>query len=141
MSQLSPALLQKAEQWVSWDFNEQSKNEIKELITSVNEKELLTRLDSRIKFGTAGLRGKMQAGSAFMNHLTVAQASQGLVKTIQEVFDKEKPEGVEYAVCIGRDGRYSSEEFANIATSAFLSKGIPVYLFDGVVPTPLVVSN
>lgn len=136
---ISAETTKQAEQWISWDFNEKTRNEIKDLVAADNEEELNSRLGSRIKFGTAGLRGRMQAGSAFMNHLTVAQASQGLVKTIQKIFKEEKPQGVEYAVCIGRDGRHNSEEFANIAASAFLSQGIAVYLFEGVVPTPLVV--
>lgn len=134
---LSDELKARVDEWLGWDFHEPTIEEIKKLVEQEDEGELQARFSGRIKFGTAGLRGKMQAGPAFMNHLTVTQASQGLVKTIKSVYEKESPD-VQLAVCIGRDGRHNSEQFALLAASAFLSNNIPVYLFEGVVPTPLV---
>ena len=136
---VSKEVQQLAGEWLARDFHDPTKTEIEALLAAGNEGELRKRLATRIKFGTAGLRGRMQAGNAFMNHLTVTQASQGLVKTIQSVFESNPPEGVNLAVCIGRDGRHNSVDFAHLAASAFMSSGIPVYLFEGVVPTPLVV--
>ena len=125
--------------WMAWDLNTSTIEEIASLVERGDEEELKKRLSERIKFGTAGLRGKMQAGFSFMNDLTVIQASQGLVKSVESVFANGAPEGVELGVCIGHDARHHSSTFARLAASAFLSRGIPVYLFPVIVPTPLVV--
>ena len=132
-------VIELASQWLAWDTNEKTRNEIKQLLDAGNEKELENRLATRIKFGTAGLRGRMQAGNAYMNHLTVQQASQGFVRAIQGVFENDKPEGLQRAVCVGHDARHNSTDFAKITASAFLSVGIPVYFFPVIVATPLVV--
>lgn len=129
-----------AKQWLAWDTNQKTRDEIQQLLDSGNEKELENRLATRIKFGTAGLRGRMQAGNAYMNHLTVQQASQGFVRAIQGVFENDKPEGLQRAVCVGHDARHNSSDFAKITASAFLSVGIPVYFFPVIVATPLVVN-
>ena len=41
------------------------------------EAELAARFDGRLQFGTAGLRGRLQAGSMGMNRVLVAQAAGG----------------------------------------------------------------
>jgi phosphoglucomutase len=63
-------------QWLQWDKNSETRKEIETLYQSKNESELTKRLLKRIAFGTAGLRGKMQAGFSCMNDLTIIQASQ-----------------------------------------------------------------
>jgi phosphoglucomutase/phosphopentomutase len=45
----------------------------------------------------------------------------------------------EKGIIIGYDGRHNSKRFAELAAATFLHKGLKVYLFDGVIPTPLVV--
>lgn len=44
-----------ADQWLKWDKNEKTRQEIEQLVKEENEKELEKRLGSRIAFGTAGL--------------------------------------------------------------------------------------
>ena len=85
-------------------------------------------------FGTAGLRGRMGAGYAFMNDLVIIQTSQGLAKYLLEIDNTCKDKGV----IIGFDGRHNSFRFAQLTANAFLSLGIKVYLFSAVVPTPFV---
>jgi phosphoglucomutase len=72
-------------QWLAWDPNEKTRAEIKALVAAGNEATLRERLTVRISFGTAGLRGAMQAGFSSMNDLTVIQASQGFVTYLLEV--------------------------------------------------------
>lgn len=87
-----------------------------------------------IQFGTAGLRGRMQAGFSCMNSLTVIQASQGLAK-----FIKTTHKGTEQpSVVIGRDARHNSQKFAFLAANAFEAEGIHVWWYDDVNPTPFV---
>ena len=48
--------------------------------------ELTSRLSKRLKFGTAGLRAAMGAGFAFLNDLTIIQATQGLLRYMRLMF-------------------------------------------------------
>ncbi len=92
------------------------------------------RLVDRIHFGTAGLRAKMGAGFDLMNELTVIQATQGLIRHIQQTFGKKKES---LSVVIGFDARHQSDRFARLAASLFAHEQIRVYLFDSIpVPTP-----
>lgn len=45
----------------------------------------------------------------------------------------------EKGIIVGYDGRHNSKRFAELAAATFLHKGLKVYLFEGVIPTPLVV--
>jgi phosphoglucomutase/phosphopentomutase len=90
----------------------------------------------RIHFGTAGLRSKMGAGFTLMNELTVIQATQGLIRYMQEAFkDEKKP----LSVVIGFDARHQSHQFARLAAALFAHEQFRVYLFDSItVPTPMI---
>lgn len=44
----------KAQQWVSWDPNQETKAEIQRLIDGDEEKQLEQLLEKRLSFGTAG---------------------------------------------------------------------------------------
>ncbi|KAK2794204.1 Phosphoglucomutase-3 [Onygenales sp. PD_10] len=122
------------QQWLEWDQDPETLEEIRRLQKENDEDELEKRLRKRIEFGTAGLRGRMQAGFSFMNGLTVIQASQGLAK-----FIKQSHQGPEPAtIVIGRDARYNSKKFAALAANAFEAEGIHVLWYQSVSPTPLV---
>ncbi|KAG9051604.1 Phosphoglucomutase-3 [Tulasnella sp. UAMH 9824] len=122
-------------EWLRLDQNPETRAEIEELSRSGKEEELRARLADRIEFGTAGLRGRMEAGFSRMNDLTIIQASQGLCAYIlQQNPDTAQDEGV----VIGHDHRYNSERWALLTARAFISKGVKVYLHRGIVHTPLV---
>ncbi|GAM22130.1 hypothetical protein SAMD00019534_053050, partial [Acytostelium subglobosum LB1] len=123
-----------AQDWLKWDKNPKTRAEIQELVEQNDVKELTARLENRIAFGTAGLRGPMKAGFSCMNDLTVIQASQGLCLYVIDTI----PNAIKSGVVIGYDGRYNSKEFAKYTAATFLSKGYKVYLFSKVVPTPYV---
>jgi len=53
--------------WLRTDQNEATRSEIQTLWEKGDTKELERRMRPRIEFGTAGLRGKMEAGWARMN--------------------------------------------------------------------------
>mmetsp|Transcript_4692 Transcript_4692/g.7048 ORF Transcript_4692/g.7048 Transcript_4692/m.7048 type:complete len:616 (+) Transcript_4692:886-2733(+) len=127
-------LTELAQQYLKWDNSQ----EIATLLKEKNFKQLETRLGKRIAFGTAGLRGEMKAGFAFMNRLTVLQASQGLCAYLKQIYDKLEKKETTLSICIGYDGRHNSLEFAHITAAVFLSKGFKVYLFRRLVPTPFV---
>ncbi|KAL8562217.1 hypothetical protein ACOMHN_005202 [Nucella lapillus] len=122
------------QQWLQWDKNEATQNEIRELVEEKDVKELEKRLGSRMEFGTAGLRARMGAGYSMMNDLTIVQTAQGLVQYILKASPKVKEKGV----VLGFDGRHNSHKWAKISATVCVSNGIPVYLFSRVCPTPYV---
>lgn len=83
-----------------------------------------------IKFGTAGLRGKMLPGTSNMNKTTIALATFALGKLVTEAGGSSK------GVVIAWDSRNNSEVFSRIAASILAEMGIKVYIFDSLRPTP-----
>jgi len=123
-----------ANDWLELDKDKSTTDEIHALLAQGNTEELERRLRHRIAFGTAGLRGPMQAGFACMNSLTVIQASQGLAAYLLKTETEVKRRGV----VIGRDARHNSEKFAKLTAAAFVAKGIKVWWYETPSHTPLV---
>lgn len=125
------------DEWMTFNagIDEATSVEIANLLKAGNINELRKRLCSRLSFGTAGLRGEMKAGFSCMNMLTVMQATQGLCAYMLKAFGAND-EIIKKGVVIGFDGRHNSRRFAEIATSVFVSKNVPVYLFSNICPTP-----
>ncbi|KAL5120912.1 hypothetical protein ACEQ8H_001100 [Pleosporales sp. CAS-2024a] len=123
-----------AKEWLELDQDKSTTDEIYQLLHDGNTDELEKRLRNRIAFGTAGLRGPMQAGFACMNSLTVIQASQGLAAYLLKTQHGVKKRGV----VIGRDARHNSEKFAKLTAAAFVAKGIKVWWYETPCHTPLV---
>lgn len=68
---------------------------------------LRKRLMTRLLFGTAGLRGVMQAGFNAMNDLVVIQSAQGLLQYVLKCFPDSKDRA--NGIVLGYDGRYNSK--------------------------------
>ncbi len=97
-------------------------------------KELGDRFSAPLEFGTAGLRGRVEAGWARMNRVTVIKATHGLgTWLLREPRLAARNRGV----VVGFDGRHSSRQFAEDAAAVLGGLGIPVLLFPDPVPTPL----
>ncbi|KAL7331662.1 hypothetical protein PS15p_203826 [Mucor circinelloides] len=122
------------EKWLAVDKNEETRNEIIALQKANNVQELEKRLSTRIEFGTAGLRARMEAGFSRMNDLTVLQASQGLAIYIEKTVKDAKTRGV----VVGHDHRHHSKEFAQLTAAAFIQRGFKVWFYKELVHTPLV---
>lgn len=121
--------------YTSWCEDSFLDNETKkELISLTDEKEIEDRFYKDLEFGTAGLRGIMGAGTNRMNRYTVGRATLGLAKFLLEKF----PEAKEKGVVIGYDTRNQSDTLSRRTAEIFTALGIPVYLFDQPVPTPVV---
>lgn len=105
----------------------------KELIEiQENESEIEDRFYKDLSFGTAGLRGKVGAGTNRMNVLTVARATRGIASFIT----KQGREAMEKGVVIAHDPRHFSKEFSRLAATIFASAGIRCYIFPDLRPTP-----
>ncbi|KAI0085419.1 hypothetical protein BDY19DRAFT_996767 [Irpex rosettiformis] len=131
---MSVPLSQLVDEWLRLDKNDATRTEIKDLVSQNNTDELEKRLCKRIEFGTAGLRGRMEAGWSRMNDLIVIQASQGLCAyVLQHVKD-----AASRGIVIGHDHRHHSERWAQLTAAAFVANSVKVYLYNGLVHTPMV---
>ena len=100
-------------------------------------RELLDRFAAPLEFGTAGLRGKVEAGLARMNRLVVMKATWGLGTHLLDETTRGGPDPKKDGVSLAFDGRHSSRGFAEDAAAVLAGLGIPVHLFPDPVPTPL----
>ncbi|XP_072476557.1 phosphopentomutase isoform X2 [Notamacropus eugenii] len=131
---------QAAAQWLRWDKNPKTSEMVKQMIASSNREELQRCFGSRMEFGTAGLRAAMGPGISQMNDLTIIQTTQGLCRYLEKAFSDVKKRGVVISFDARADSSSggSSKRFAQLAATAFISQGIPVYLFSNITPTPFV---
>ena len=82
-----------------------------------------------LKFGTAGLRGTLGAGTNRMNIWVVRQATQG-------VADWVKTQGGTQTVAISYDSRLKGWNFARAAAGVLAANGINVRIYDELMPVP-----
>lgn len=116
--------------WLEDDyFDKETKEELRNI---KDEKEIEDRFHQDLSFGTAGLRGKIGAGTNRMNKYTVSLAAEGLAQVIVKRGQKAKNRGV----VIAYDVRRYSDKFAEISSRILAEHGIKVYLFDGIRTTP-----
>jgi len=118
----------KISEWLSGNYDEDSKNQIKELQKN-DEAQLEDAFYKDLEFGTGGLRGIMGVGTNRMNKYTVGMATQGYANYLKKSFPEVK-------VAIAHDVRNNSRKFAEIAAEIFAANDIKVYLFDDIRPTP-----
>lgn len=91
--------------------------------------EIKDRFAVALKFGTAGLRGVLGAGSNRMNIYVVRQATQGLANWV-------KTQGGNQLVAISYDSRINSDVFAKTAACVLAANGIKVRIYDALMPVP-----
>ena len=95
-------------------------------------KEIESRFQSLLAFGTAGLRGTMGAGTYRMNIHVIRHATQAFAEVVAAEGEEAKKAGV--AVCY--DCRNNGDVFAREAACVMAANGISVRLFDDMRPTP-----
>ena len=101
--------------------------ELKEI--AGQEDQIKERFAVALKFGTAGLRGILGAGSNRMNIYVVRQATQGLANWV-------KTQGGSQLVAISYDSRINSDVFAKEAACVLAANGIQVRIYDALMPVP-----
>ncbi|KRY76425.1 Phosphoglucomutase-2 [Trichinella pseudospiralis] len=123
------------EQWLKWDKNQETRAEVLRMIQMKDFDKLRTCMQGRLGFGTAGIRGEMGVGFRRLNDLVIIQIAQGLCSYMLKVNNEAKKQ---LSVVIGCDARHNSRRFADLSANVFNRKGIQVYYFSNIVPTPLV---
>lgn len=122
----------KAQEWLSDDFDAQTRNEVKAMLNNDDKTDLIESFYKQLEFGTGGLRGIMGAGINRMNIYTVGMATQGFANYIRKSFDTN----TELKVVVCHDCRNNSRLFAETVANIFSANGIKVYLFEDMRPTP-----
>jgi phosphoglucomutase len=121
----------KIDQWLSGAYDDDNKQQIKDLIAVGNETELTDSFYKNLEFGTGGLRGVMGAGTNRINKYTIGMATQGLANYLLRSFPSQQ-----VSVAIAHDSRNNSPYFAKITADVFSANGIKVYFYKALRPTP-----
>ncbi len=122
-----------AAEWIAGDPDPITRAELQGIVESRDLDELTERMGATLQFGTAGLRGRVEAGSNRMNRATVIRATRGLADYLLATT------GIEQGpVVVGRDARLSSATFMEDAIAVLVAAGFQVRYFEDPVPTPLV---
>ena len=95
-----------------------------------DEREIYERFYTALKFGTAGLRGVIGAGTNRMNIYVVRQATQGLANYVINKYGKG-------AVAISHDSRIKADLFMIEAAKVLAANGIKAYITTELQPTPV----
>ncbi|GMQ93806.1 MAG: phospho-sugar mutase [Acidimicrobiia bacterium] len=119
--------------WIDADPDPATRSELLTLLRTGAVEELSDRMNGSLEFGTAGLRGVVEAGSNRMNRATVIRATAGLATFLLSTTDPN-----ERLVAIGRDARLSSRSFMDDAIGVLAAAGFRVRYFEDPTPTPLV---
>ena len=93
------------------------------------DEQIKDRFAVALKFGTAGLRGVLGAGSNRMNIYVVRQATQGLANWV-------KTQGGNQLVAVSYDSRINSDVFAKETAKVLAANGIKVRIYDALMPVP-----
>jgi phosphomannomutase len=132
-------LLARARAWLAQDPDSETRAELRAVIESAEAgdtdaaADLADRFAGRLEFGTAGLRGRLGAGSNRMNRVLIGQAAAGLAAYVRErATGEETP-----LVVVGYDGRRNSDVFARDSAEIFAGAGLRALIMPRLLPTPV----
>src|SRR5680860_1390863 len=138
----SPALadvVDRARAWMAEDPDPQTRGELERLVAQVEvdpegeaAADLTDRFAGRLEFGTAGLRGALEAGSKRMNRVVVIRAAAGLASYLT----KNGANNTD-SVVIGYDARHNSEIFAHDTAAVMVGAGLNAKVLPRPLPTPI----
>ena len=119
------------EEYARWLRYELEDKDLKPELVSVqgDEEAVRDRFAVSLKFGTAGLRGVIGAGTNRMNIYVVRQATQGLANWV-------KTQGGTQTVAISYDSRIKSDVFAKAAAEVLAANGVKVRIYEHLMPVP-----
>ena len=104
-----------------------------ELNSGLSEADIEDRFWRDLEFGTGGLRGVMGAGTNRMNKYIIRKATKGFANYLLDKYGKDVCRGV----AIAYDSRNNSDVFAKEASLVMAASGIPAFIYDEIMPTPV----
>ncbi len=105
--------------------------ELEAALQKANSEDIFDRFYTELEFGTGGIRGIVGAGINRLNTMVVQKVALGWATYLCEQYpEKEK------SVVIAFDSRNFSNLFSKIVTGVLIAKGIRVYVFKDIRPTP-----
>ena len=127
-------LLHHAQAWLDQDSDPNTAEQLRALIDQAPENpeamsELHDCFNTRLAFGTAGLRGALGPGPNRMNRVLVMQAAAGLAAYLNEHGGG--------AVVIGYDARHNSDVFARDTAAVMTGAGLSAMVLPEPLPTPI----
>lgn len=128
------SILAQARQWLAQDPDPLTRAELAGLLERADRGEsdalaaLADRFGTRLRFGTAGLRGALGAGPNRMNRVVVMQAAAGIAAWLAP--------GPGHVV-VGYDARHRSADFARDSAAVLTGAGHRVSLLPEPLPTPV----
>jgi phosphomannomutase len=123
----------RARDWIEADPDPITKAELTRIIESGDHAELEDRMNGTLTFGTAGIRGVVEAGSNRLNRAAIIRTTAGLAAyLLANTADEDR------VVVIGRDARPSSPVFMKDTVGVLVAAGFEVRYFQDPTPTPLV---
>jgi phosphomannomutase len=147
LTEADQLLLQQARHWIADDPEPITRAELTELLDTIETDsddaeahgragaaltDLRDRFNGTLQFGTAGLRGRIEAGPNRMNRSVVIRAAAGLGAFLKESLPGETP-----TVAIGYDARHFSQAFALDSAAVLTAAGCEVYLLPSALSTPV----
>ena len=121
------ALESQLKRWIEHDPDPVTREHLVTLMNRSDAPAIENLFNSRIQFGTAGLRGRLGPGPNRMNQLTVRRLATGLASYL----------GAGSRVVLGRDARHKSKDFLDDIAAVMTANDIDVIVFPEVIPTPL----
>ncbi|MFF1571764.1 phospho-sugar mutase [Leifsonia sp. NPDC058292] len=131
-------LFERVDAWIAQDPDPETRDELQTLVVEAQSgsqqalDDLHSRFDTRLAFGTAGLRGAIAGGPNRMNRVLVAQAAAGFARYLLDHTEGETP-----SVVIGYDGRKNSDVFARDTAELMAGAGVRAVLLPRLMPTPV----
>jgi phosphomannomutase len=123
----------RARAWIEADPDPMTKAELVRVIESGDREDLEDRMNGSLTFGTAGIRGVVEAGSNRLNRAAIIRTTAGLAAYLLANTTNE-----DRLVVIGRDARPSSPVFMKDTVGVLVAAGFAVRYFQDPTPTPLV---
>ena len=124
------AAIELAQRWAIHDPDPVTRGQIDALVEA-RDPALIGLFDSRLAFGTAGLRAEVGLGPTRMNALVVRQTTAAVVEWLRSTGISEP------RIVIGFDARHDSRRFAAHAAAATVAHGGRALRADQAAPTPV----
>ncbi|ANP49077.1 phosphomannomutase [Streptomyces griseochromogenes] len=129
-------LIARAKAWLAEDPDQETRDELAELIDAGDITELSARFSGTLQFGTAGLRGELGAGPMRMNRGVVIRAAAGLAAYLKKNEPRRGDAGAGLVV-IGYDARHKSADFARDTAAVMIGAGLRAAVLPRPLPTPV----